>query len=102
MSFVHARSPPPRQLGARETLDTLGHWRNTFCTFYKRDVNYKQFVRETTTWDPSDGNYSQTAEGTVGLNPICHGGRWIPPPLKEKFKYSLMVNAKVPKVLDFS
>ena len=39
----------------------------------------------------------------VLLNPISHGGGWIPPPpLKEKFKYSLMVNAKVPKVLDFS
>ena len=36
------------------------------------------------------------------FNPICHGGRWIPPPLKEKFNYSIMVNDKVPKVLDFS
>ena len=36
------------------------------------------------------------------LNPISHGGRWIPPPLKEKFNYSIMVHDKVPKVLDFS
>ena len=67
MSIVHARTPPPRQLGTKETLDTLVHWKTTFRTFYKRDGSYKHFVQESTTWDPSDGNYNQVAEGTVGL-----------------------------------
>ena len=26
MSVLQVRTPPPRQLGAKETLDTLTHW----------------------------------------------------------------------------
>ena len=58
----HARTPPPRPLGSKETLDTLSHWKTTWKTFYKRDESYKYFVRETTTWDPSDINYGQVDE----------------------------------------
>ena len=67
MSIVHARTPPPRQLGTKETLDTLIHWRTTFRTFYKRDSHYKHFVQESTTWDPSHINYNQVAKDEVGL-----------------------------------
>ena len=62
MSIVHARTPPPRQLGTKETLDTLIHWRTTFRTFYKRDSNYKHFVQESTTWDPNHDTYNQVDE----------------------------------------
>ena len=61
MSTV-ARTPPPRPLGCKETLDSLTHWRTTWRTFYKRDDSYKYFVRETTTWDPSAVNYGQVDE----------------------------------------
>ena len=74
MSVLHARTPPPRQLGAKETLDTLTHWKTTFRTFYKRDGAYKHFMKEDTIWDPSDDNYSQAAEGTGCLTilwPLC-------------------------------
>ena len=68
ISVLHARTPPPRQLGTKETLDTLIHWKTTFRTFYKRDDAYKHFMRENITWDPLalDGNYGQAAE-TIGL-----------------------------------
>ena len=36
------------------------------------------------------------------FNPICHGGRWFPPPPKEKFNYSIIVYDKVTNVFDFS
>ena len=62
----HARTPPPRPLGSKETLDTLTHWKTTWKTFYKRDDSYKYFVKETTTWDPSHLNYGQVDE-TDGL-----------------------------------
>ena len=69
MSSIHARTPPPRPLGASETLETLTHWKTTFRTFYKRDEAYKHFIKETTVWDPAaaDGNYGQAAEGGDGL-----------------------------------
>ena len=67
ISVVQTRTPPPRQLGMKETLDTLTHWKTNFRTFYKRDDAYKHFMKETTTWDPLDGNYGQAAEGTIGL-----------------------------------
>ena len=67
ISVVHARTPPPPQLGTKETLDTLIHWKTTFRTFYKRDDAYKHFMRETTTWDPLHITYSQAAEGDLGL-----------------------------------
>ena len=69
MSSIHARTPPPRPLGASETLETLTHWKTTFKTFYKRDEAYRHFIKETTVWDPAaaDGNYGQAAEGETGL-----------------------------------
>ena len=53
----HARTPPPRPLGAKETLESLTHWKTTFRTFYKRDDTYKHFIKEETNWDPSDDAY---------------------------------------------
>ena len=64
MSVLQARTPPPRQLGAKETLDTLTHWKTTFRTFYKRDSVYNHFIKLTTTWDPSDDDYKQEEEKT--------------------------------------
>ena len=69
MSIVHTTSPP-RQLGTKETLDTLIHWRNTFRTFYKRDSHYKYFVQESTTWDPNHDTYNQVADAhQIAINP---------------------------------
>ena len=62
ISVVQARTPPPRQLGSKETLDTLIHWRSTFWTFYKRDGDYKHFMTGATVWDPSCEDYGQVAE----------------------------------------
>ena len=64
VAVLQARTPPPRQLGTKETLDTLIHWKTTFRTFYKRDDAYKHFMRENITWDPLalDGNYGQAAD----------------------------------------
>ena len=69
MSSLHVTTPPPRPLGASETLETLTHWKTIFKTFYKRDETYKHVIKETTVWDPDavDGNYSQAAEGEAGL-----------------------------------
>ena len=67
ISVVQTRTPPPRQLGMKETLDTLTHWKTNFRTFYKRDDAYKYFMKEDTTWDPLAGNYGQPAEGDKGL-----------------------------------
>ena len=58
----HARTPPPRPLGAKETLETLTHWKTTFRTFYKRDDSYKFFIKESAEWDPDSANYNQVAE----------------------------------------
>ena len=67
-AVMQARTPPPRQLGAKETLDTLTHWKTTFNTFYKRDGAFKHFMRGDHKWDPSDDiNYGQNAEGTAGF-----------------------------------
>ena len=57
VAVLQARTPPPRQLGTKETLDTLTHWKTTFTTFYKRDGAYKHFMKAGTVWDPSDNNY---------------------------------------------
>ena len=62
MSTGFVRTPPPRQLGSEETLETLTHWRTTFKTFFKRDETYKVFVKDDATWDPSSPNYNQTQE----------------------------------------
>ena len=61
-TVTHARTPPPRPLGANETLESLTHWKTTFRTFYKRDDAYKPLIRETTVWNPADPNYGQAAE----------------------------------------
>ena len=64
MSSLHVRTPPPRPLGASESLETLTHWKTNFKTFYKKDETYKHFIKDTTVWDPdaANGNYSQAAE----------------------------------------
>ena len=67
IAVLQARTPPPRQLGAKETLDTLTHWKTTFSTFYKRDGAFKHFMRSDYTWDPQATNYGQVDEGDVGL-----------------------------------
>ena len=51
------RTPPPRQLGSSETLESLLHWKTTFRTFYKKDEAFKRFFRVGTTWNPNNNNY---------------------------------------------
>ena len=48
-----SRTPPPRQLLAIETLESLTHWKTSFKTFYKRDECYKIFFKSGTQWDPN-------------------------------------------------
>ena len=51
------RTPPPRQLQANETLESLTHWRTTFKTFYKKDDIYRGFFHPKMQWDPNKNNY---------------------------------------------
>ena len=51
------RMPPPRQLQANETLESLTHWRTTFKTFYKKDDIYRWFFHPRMQWDSDQGNY---------------------------------------------
>ena len=52
-----SRTPPPRQLGSEETLESLTHWQNSFKTFYKRDDVYKRFFKPNITWNSNEPNY---------------------------------------------
>ena len=57
MSKNHARTPPPRQLTANETLETLSHWKTTLRTFYEKDDTYKVFFKKDYVWDNSKENF---------------------------------------------
>ena len=60
-----SRTPPPRQLGTKETLESLTHWQNSFRTFYKRDDVYKRFFKSTISWDSKNPNYGFEADADV-------------------------------------
>ena len=60
------RHPPPRPLGAAETLESLTHWATTFRTYFKRDDAYKQLIRQSARWNPLEIHYGQATE-TTGL-----------------------------------
>ena len=62
MSKNFSRNPPPRQLGSKETLETLSHWQTLFNTFYKRDDIYKRFFKPTVSWNAAEVNYGFTDE----------------------------------------
>ena len=62
MSGSHARTPPPRQLSTKESLESLAHWETTFKTFYKRDDAFKVFFKPNVQWDPSQPNYGFSDE----------------------------------------
>ena len=62
--MTSVRHPPPRQLGASESLESLTHWENTFRTYFKRDDSYKKFLRSTASWNPQAINYGQASENT--------------------------------------
>ena len=49
-----SRTPPPCQLQANETLQSLTHWRTTFKTFYKKDNSYRVFFQPKMQWDPRE------------------------------------------------
>ena len=55
MNFV--RTPPPRALAQKETLDSLDHWKTLFRNFYRRDTSYKQFLKSDCRWNFSSPNY---------------------------------------------
>ena len=57
-----SRTPPPRQLQANESLESLSHWKTAFKTFYKRDDCYKIFFKTGTQWNPSHENYGLQEE----------------------------------------
>ena len=61
MNFV--RTPPPRPLAQKETLDSLDHWKTLFRNFYRRDTSFKQFLKNDCRWSFSSPNY-----GLVELN----------------------------------
>ena len=51
MAKTYSRTPPPRHLGAHETLESLTHWQTTFRTFYKKDDCYKLFFKTNSKWN---------------------------------------------------
>ena len=57
-----SRTPPPRQLSANETFESLTHWGTTFRTFYKKDETYKIFFTKNYEWDPCKENYGLANE----------------------------------------
>ena len=57
MARNYSRTPPPRQLGPNETLESLTHWQTSFKTFYKRDEVFKRFFKVGVTWDHNVENY---------------------------------------------
>ena len=65
MSRQMSRTPPPRQLGTKETLESLTHWKTTFRTFYKKDDAYRIFFKSDAKWNHSQPNYD-LADETVG------------------------------------
>ena len=52
-----SHTPPPRQLGSQETLESLTHWQNSFKTFHKRDDAYKRLFKPNISWNSSEPNY---------------------------------------------
>ena len=62
MSRNLSRTPPPRQLGAKESLESLSHWKTTFRTFYKKDETYKIFFKSTAKWNYHEANFGQVDE----------------------------------------
>ena len=69
MSKTVSRTPPPRQLGNKETLESLLHWKTAFKTFYKRDDSYKIFFKPNTTWNFNSPNYGFVEDGDDGRSP---------------------------------
>ena len=63
MAKSYTRTPPPRQLGPKETLESLTHWRTSFKTFYKRDEAYKRFFKFGVVWNNEEENYGFTDDG---------------------------------------
>ena len=57
MAKNFSRNPPPRQLGNKETLESLSHWQTSFKTFYKRDDIYKRFFKPDMNWNAAETNY---------------------------------------------
>ena len=66
MARSSSRTPPPRQLGNKETLESLLHWRTTFKTFYKKDDNYKCFFRVDMKWDYNSQHYGLQDDQEAG------------------------------------
>ena len=64
MAKSYTRTPPPRQLGPKETLESLTHWRTSFKTFYKRDEAYKRFFKFGVVWNNEEENYGFTDDGS--------------------------------------
>ena len=52
-----AKVPFPRQLNARETLDTLTHWKTGVRNYFRSDDRFAPFVARTKKWDPSKPNF---------------------------------------------
>ena len=60
MSKNFSRNLPPRQLGSKETLQSLSHWQTSFKTFYKRDDIYRRFFKPIIRWNANETNYGFT------------------------------------------
>ena len=57
MAKTYSRTPPPRHIGAHNTLESLSHWQTTFRTFYKKDDSYKIFFKTNSKWNSFRPNY---------------------------------------------
>ena len=56
MNFV--KTPPPRPLSQKETLDSLNHWKTLFQNFYRRDASFKSFLATDCKCDFKKKNYA--------------------------------------------
>ena len=66
MARNYSRTPPPRPLGAHETLESLSHWQTTFKSFYKKDDSYKIFFKKDQKWNYLRQNYDLQDETDGG------------------------------------
>ena len=71
MARNSTRTPPPRQLGSKETLESLTHWRTSFKTFYKRDEIFKRFFKVGVVWTYEEENYGFVSEEEVDAADIA-------------------------------
>ena len=60
------RTPQPRTLNKKESLDSITQWKTTVRNYYRRDDHFKRFLLAGATWNPAARHHGFQAE-TDGL-----------------------------------